>query len=310
MEHFLSLENVSLEDAWLTIGSFDGVHRGHQAILTKLVAGASAQGVPAVVLTFHPHPAVVLRNRQGPYYLTLPDERAQLMGELGIDVVITHPFSSQVADYTADAFVELLFKHLKFKHLLIGHDFALGKNRQGSADYLTMLGEKLGFTVELFHPVTEGEEIISSSSIRAALREGEISKVNSMLGRSYSLSGKVEHGDERGRSIGIPTANLAYSHERLTPSVGVYACYLTVGDRLYSAVTNIGYRPTFYEQANSAHVEAHILDFQEDIYQQDIKIYFVERLRGEQRFSNAEALVNQIQKDIQSTRVLLRKAQP
>lgn len=304
MQHFKSLDQIFLENVWLTIGSFDGVHRGHQAILKQLVAGASAQGVPAVVLTFHPHPAVVLRNRKGPYYLTLPDERAKLMGALGVDVVITHPFSQQVAEYTADAFIELLEKHLKIRHLMVGYDFALGRNRQGDAAYLAMLGEKRGFTVDLFQPVTNGGEIISSSGIRAALREGEIGKVNAMLGRTYSLTGKVEHGDGRGRSIGIPTANLTISPDLLTPGAGVYACRVVAGNRNYAAVTNIGYRPTFYDQPNSVHVEPHILDFQGDLYQQEISVFFVERLRGEQRFSSAEALVEQIHKDIQVTREL------
>jgi riboflavin kinase/FMN adenylyltransferase len=167
-----------------------------------------------------------------------------------------------------------------------------------------MLGEKRGFTVDLFQPVTNGGEIISSSGIRAALREGEIGKVNAMLGRTYSLTGKVEHGDGRGRSIGIPTANLTISPDLLTPGAGVYACRVVAGNRNYAAVTNIGYRPTFYDQPNSVHVEPHILDFQGDLYQQEISVFFVERLRGEQRFSSAEALVEQIHKDIQVTREL------
>lgn len=307
MQHFWSLDGIFLENAWLTIGSFDGVHRGHQAILNQLVAGASKQGVPAVVLTFHPHPAVVLRNRQGPYYLTLPEERAILMGNLGIDMVITHPFSKQVAEYSADEFVERLVKHLRIGHLVVGHDFALGCNRQGDVNYLKGLGENHGFSVELFQPVTDNREIISSSAIRAALREGDLKKVNSMLGRTYHLSGLVEHGDGRGRSIGIPTANVAVAPDLLTPSAGVYVSEVKLGDRVYAAVTNIGYRPTFYDQANRVHVEAHILDFEDDLYQQEISVSFLERLRGEQRFSNAEALVNQIQKDIQVTRDSFRK---
>lgn len=307
MQHFWSLDNVFLENVWLTIGSFDGVHRGHQAILNHIIAGASAQGVPAVVLTFHPHPAVVLRNRTGPYYLTLPDERARLMGELGIDVVITHPFDRQVANYTADAFVELLVKHLKISHLLIGHDFALGRDRQGNAAYLTKLGEKFGFSTEIFQPVTNDQEIISSSSIRAALRAGEIQKVNSMLGRTYKLTGIVEHGDGRGRSIGVPTANLAVAQDLLTPEAGVYACKVTVANQTYAAVTNVGYRPTFYDQPDSVHVEAHLLDFQGDIYKNEISVYFIERLRAEQRFPNIEALVSQIHKDIDTTREIFKE---
>ncbi len=307
MQHFWSLDNVFLENVWLTIGSFDGVHRGHQAILNQIIAGASAQGVPAVVLTFHPHPAVVLRNRTGPYYLTLPDERARLMGELGIDVVITHPFDREVANYTADTFVDLLVKHLKIRHLIVGHDFALGRDRQGNPSYLAMLGGRFGFSTEIFQPVTNDQEIISSSAIRAALRAGEMRKVNSMLGRTYQLTGIVEHGDGRGRSIGIPTANLAVSQDLLTPEAGVYACQVTVANQTYAAVTNVGYRPTFYDQPDSVRVEAHILDFQGDIYKQEISVSFLERLRAEQRFSSIEALVSQINKDIEATREIFKE---
>ncbi len=310
MQHFWSLDQVFCENVWLTVGSFDGIHRGHQAIIKQLVSGASKQGVPAVVLTFHPHPAVVLRNRQGPYYLTLPKERAQLMAGLGIDAVITYPFSREVAAYTADYFVELLVKHLKLSHLLVGHDFALGRNRQGDVSYLSKLGERYGFSVDLLTPVKNHGEVISSSAIRAALSEGDIQKVNSMLGRTFQLTGKVEHGDGRGRSIGIPTANVNIDPSLLSPCAGVYASQVIVGDRKYIAVTNIGVRPTFFDQADRVHIEAHILDFNDDLYEQEVSVLFSERLRGEQRFSNAEALVNQIHEDIQKTRDLFGKAQP
>lgn len=307
MQHYWSLDDVSLENVWLTVGSFDGVHRGHQAILGHLIAGASLKGVPAVVLTFHPHPAVVLRDRKGPYYLTLPEQRAALMGDLGIDYVVTHPFSREIADFSAEDFVKLLVDRLKIQHLLIGYDFALGRDRKGDAKSLTMMGRKFGFSVELFHPVRQSQEIISSSNIRAALKEGDIRKANRMLGRVFDLSGIVEHGDGRGQSIGIPTANLAFSQELLTPNAGVYASKVSVGDRTYAAVTNIGYRPTFYDQPASVHVEAHILDFQGDLYQKEIRIFFFERLRGEQRFASAADLVSQIKKDIQVTRDLLKE---
>ncbi len=306
MRHYWSLEDVSYENVWLTIGSFDGVHRGHQAIIQKLVAGASQAGVPAVVLTFHPHPALILRDRHIPYYLTTPEERLALLDGYGVDVGIIHPFSKDVAESPADTFLLNLYQHLKFKHLLVGHDFALGKDRQGNAQFLSQLGVKMGFTLDIFQPVMEGNRVISSSNIRQALREGEITKANSMLGRQFSLSGQVIHGDGRGRTIGIPTANLAIPLERLTPKAGVYACKARVAGSDYLAVTNIGHRPTFFDQEDSVHIETHILDFSGDIYQQQIVVFFYERLRGEKRFHGVNALIDQIQLDIQVTKNLLR----
>lgn len=307
MLHFESLDGVSFENVWLTIGSFDGVHKGHQAILKQLIAGASAQGVPAVVLTFHPHPAIVLRNRQGPYYLTTPQERAELMGELGVDIVITYPFSRQVAEKTADEFIQELFQHLKMKTLLVGHDFALGKKRQGTPEYLAELGQVYGFIVGIFEAVTLSDEIVSSSLIRASLAEGEVARVKQMLGRPYPLTGRVIHGDGRGRRIGIPTANIELDPQRALPAAGVYACTATSGDQVFAAVTNIGVRPTFKEHESTSHVEVHMLDFKGDLYAQTLTVLFIERLRGEQKFPNAEALVAQINQDIQRTRAILRE---
>ncbi len=229
MQHFQSLDGVFFKNVWLTIGSFDGVHKGHQAILRQLIAGASAEGVPAVVLTFHPHPATVLRNRQGPYYLTMPEERAELMGQLGIDVVVTYPFSPAVAAKTAGEFIAEIHQHLQMSHLLVGHDFALGKNRQGTPDYLADLGKTYGFQVGIFDAVTLADEIVSSSLIRATLAKGEVDRVNKMLGHPYMLTGRVIHGDGRGRTIGIPTANLEIEPRRAVPATGVYACTAVVG---------------------------------------------------------------------------------
>lgn len=306
MQYFDSLDSVSFENVWLTIGSFDGVHKGHQAILRQLVAGASAKGVPAVVLTFHPHPASILRNRTGRYYITTPMERAVLMGQLGVDVVITYPFSKEVAGKTADEFIAELHQHLKMKQILVGHDFALGKNRQGTPDYLAGLGEKYGFQVGIFEAITLSDEIVSSSLVRAALAEGDAARVFTMLGRPYTLKGEVVHGDGRGRTIGIPTANLKVEATRAVPAAGVYACTLSVAERTYGAVTNIGTRPTFDQDDEIIHIEAHILDFSGDIYGKTIQLNFIDRLRGEQRFANASALVAQINQDIHRTRVLLK----
>lgn len=298
MLHFRSLDGVSLQNVWLTIGSFDGVHRGHRAIVEQLTAGAHAVGAPAVVLTFYPHPVAVLRNRQGPYYLTSPEERAALLGELGVDVVITFPFSRQVADMTAREFMAQVCHHLGLVHLCVGYDFALGRGREGDVSTLEKLGQEFGFVVHQAPQVQVDDLAISSSLIRAALAAGDVERAAGLLGYPYRVSGEVAHGDGRGRTIGIPTANLEIWSEKVIPAKGVYACQAWVDDQAWKAVVNVGYRPTFDGQAARMHVEAHLLDCNTDLYGRTLNLAFAARLREEQRFSGVDALVTQIRQDI------------
>jgi riboflavin kinase/FMN adenylyltransferase len=306
MLHHTSLQGLHLQDAWLTIGSFDGVHKGHQAILHKLVAGAHAAGAPAVVLTFHPHPSIILRGRSGPFYLTSPEERAALLGELGVDRVITLPFDRELAGRTADEFVQALYEHLGLRHLYVGHDFALGRGRQGDLLYLQKLGKAMGFTVNVMRPIRQDGQVISSSRIRAALVDGDVRLAGSLLGRCYQVCGEVVPGDGRGRTIGIPTANLDIGSERLLPKNGVYACWAGVDGRFWQAVSNIGVRPTFESQETLPRLEAHLLDYHSDLYGKELTISFVAKLRDEQRFPNVLALVTQIQNDIRKAKKILR----
>jgi riboflavin kinase/FMN adenylyltransferase len=305
MQHFESLEQVSVENAWLTIGSFDGVHRGHQEIIRNLVTGARAASVPAIVLTFYPHPVFVLRGHNGPFYLTSPQERATLLGELGVDVVITCPFNQQVAATSARDFMGKLQRHLGLRQLWVGQDFTLGRNREGTLPVLRQLGVEFGYEVQVLPPVEIDGFGISSSQIRIFLGKGEVDSAARMLGRPYRLVGQVVHGDGRGRTIGIPTANLAIWLERLVPKAGVYACQAHLAQRNYAAAVNIGVRPTFDGNALAPQVEAHLLDFEGDLYGQEIQLDFITRLRDEQRFPNIETLVSQIQHDIARTRSLL-----
>jgi riboflavin kinase/FMN adenylyltransferase len=305
MQHFESLEQVSVENAWLTIGSFDGVHRGHQEIIRNLVTGARAASVPAIVLTFYPHPVFVLRGHNGPFYLTSPQERATLLGELGVDVVITCPFNQQVAATSARDFMGKLQRHLGLRQLWVGQDFTLGRNREGTLPVLRQLGVEFGYEVQVLPPVEIDGFGISSSQIRIFLGKGEVDSAARMLGRPYRLVGQVVHGDGRGRTIGIPTANLAIWLERLVPKAGVYACQAHLAQRNYAAAVNIGVRPTFDGNALAPQVEAHLLDFKGDLYGQEIQLDFITRLRDEQRFPNIETLVSQIQHDIARTRSLL-----
>ena len=305
MQHYRSLEAANLSASWLTIGSFDGVHRGHQAIIKQLVNQAHASGSPAAVLTFFPHPAAILQNRKEPFYLTSPEKRAKLLGDLGIDVVITHPFSLDVAALTAQNFMTIVFEHLHPQHILVGYDFALGRGREGNAARLRELGEQLGYTLDIFQPVQLEGEIVSSSQIRSALAQGDVGKADRLLGRPYQLSGEIIHGDGRGRLLGIPTANLDVWAWHVLPKAGVYACRAHVADQVWDAVTNVGVRPTFENQLVPARVETHILDFKQDLYGRVVALDFIEHLRDEQRFPNVEALVAQINLDIQQARTNL-----
>jgi riboflavin kinase/FMN adenylyltransferase len=305
MRHERSLEGLALQGAWLTIGSFDGVHRGHQAILSDLVAGAHRQGVLAVALTFHPHPAVVLGKRERPFYLTTPEGQADQMRALGVDVLITHPFNSEVAGLSARQFLTTLKKHLKFTDLLVGHDFAMGHNRQGDVPALRQLGEEMDFSVQVHNPVQVEGVVVSSSRIRSALSEGEVGLAARLLGRPYRLDGPVTTGKGRGRGLGIPTANLAVSELRMIPGNGVYVCRAHVAGENWGAVTNVGVRPTFEGGAGRPVVEAHLLDFDEDLYDQTLELDFLARVRSEMRFSGPEALVAQIRADIDHARSLL-----
>jgi riboflavin kinase/FMN adenylyltransferase len=257
------------------------------------------------VLTFHPHPAVVLGKRNSPFYLTTPEERAERMGELGVDVVITHPFTQQVANTSARDFIAQLYAHLHINCLCVGHDFALGKGREGDVPTLRRLGEEFGYQVHIVEPVEVDGKVVSSSLIRAALADGDVEMAARLLGRPYEISGEVVHGDSRGRSIGIPTANLAVRADRALPKPGVYTCQATLQGARFGAVTNVGYRPTFNDQAPAPTVEAHLLDFDGEIYGAFLCLAFITRLRDEKRFENVQALVEQIRRDIQRGRQIL-----
>jgi riboflavin kinase/FMN adenylyltransferase len=302
MRHFSSLEGVYLQDTWLTIGTFDGVHRGHQEIVRRLAAGAQTAGCQAVVLTFYPHPAVVLGKRTAPFYLTTPDERAALLGDCGADVVVTYPFDTRVAATSAFDFMSGLKSHLGLRHLLVGRDFALGKDREGNVDRLAEIGEQLDYRVEIMPPVEVDGMLVSSSRVRAALATGDMDMAASLLGRPYQVNGLVVAGDGRGRTIGIPTANLNMWAERAFPKSGVYICRALLEGRAWGAVANVGVRPTFEQGTDTPRVEAHLLDFEQDLYGQTLHLDFLARLRDEQRFPGIQALVEQIQRDIAQAR--------
>ena len=305
MQHQYGLDSLQLKNTWLTIGSFDGVHRGHQEIVRRLSTEAHAVGAQAVVLTFHPHPKKVLGIKKDFYYLTSPDERAVLLGEFGADLVVTYPFDLQVAGTSARDFVREIHAGLGFTHLLVGPDFALGRKREGDIPTLRRLGGELGFEVETFGPIKVDDLQVSSSQIRALLDAGDVEEVNFLLKRPYTVSGPVVPGDGRGRTIGIPTANLKVWEEKQLPKSGVYVCRALLDGQAWGAVTNIGVRPTFDHRTMAIQVEAHLLDYYDDLYGRELNLQFIHRLRDEQRFSGPQALVTQIHLDIERARLML-----
>ncbi|MEX2161160.1 MAG: bifunctional riboflavin kinase/FAD synthetase [Anaerolineales bacterium] len=306
MQHLHSLQDAQVKSAWLTIGVFDGVHLAHQKIIRDLAAAAHAQSSPAVVLSFSPHPAEILRGPLSSFYLSDPAEKVEQLAGLGVDVFITHPFTREVANTSARDFVAQLKKHLGLAQLWVGHDFALGHNREGNVPLLQSLGRELGFEVHLIEVVKLDGEIISSSRIRALLAEGKVEQAARLLGRPYALSGEIVGGAKRGRVMGIPTANIAVPETRAVPGLGIYVTWATLGSRRWGSVTSIGVRPTFEAGATKPVVETHLLDYGGgEIYGETLRLDFIARLRPEQRFSGVEELVAQIHRDIEAGRLVL-----
>lgn len=308
MNHIYSLEDIQLEDpSLLTIGVFDGMHIGHQTLIQHLVQHAHEQNMLAVALTFFPHPDIVLRGLEGRYYLMTPDQRAEMMIRLGMDYVVTHPFNQDVREIRAADFVDRLLKHLKMKQLWVGSDFALGYKREGNVEYLTEQGQEKGFTVEAIELIMNGagKTVIRSSQIRDKVLAGELDEVRRWLGRGYSVVGEVVHGEKRGRTIGFPTANVAVWEQQIIPANGVYAGWAKLGNEIFKAVTNIGVRPTF--EGDNVTVEAHLLDFDRDIYGQSLEVSFETRLRSEKKFNGIQELISQIHADVESARGYLEE---
>lgn len=307
MIHVRSLDEISLERSWLTIGVFDGVHRGHQEIIRRLTSGAHAVKAPAVVVTFWPHPATVLAAGRV-RCLTTPDERAALLASLGVDAVLTYEFDTATANTSAQEFVGRLHDRLDFRHLLIGYDFALGKGREGNATRLAEIGLELGYEVEIIPALGDESGVVSSTEIRKLVATGDVAAAANLLGHPYSLHGPVVPGDRRGRDLGYPTANIDYPREKILPLNGIYACWAWIDDQRHRAAVNVGVRPQFHPDALTPLVEAYILDLDRQLYGADLRLDFVQRLRDEMRFPSVAALIEQIRRDVTSTREILTPA--
>lgn len=315
--HTYDLDAINLQNAWLTIGIFDGVHRGHREILRTLIRGAHSAGEPAVVLTFDPHPAVVLGGKLDFKCLSTPDERIALLESAGVDAVITQAFSREFADQTAGEFMGHVSKAMGLRHLLIGYDTALGRGREGNAIRLIEIGKELGYTVLVVPPLSDEKGVISSTRIRRSIAGGQLSAAESDLGRYYDLTGPVIHGDGRGHRINVPTANIQAPSGKIIPLNGIYACWAWLVNsnrgsdedsslgKKFAAATNVGVRPTFTPDLPAPAIEAHLLDFNRDLYGQQVRLEFVQYIRPEEKFSSVGALVEQIHADIALTRKIL-----
>ncbi len=264
-------------------------------------------GSLAVVLTFHPHPAIVLGGKTDFKYLNTPTERVQILSSLGVNIVITQTFNQSLADQTALEFMQRLSCHVGLNRLVIGYDTALGKGREGNASRLAEIGQDLGYEVETVAPLKDEKGIISSTRIRAEIASGDVTSAAADLGRYFFVTGPVIHGDGRGRKINVPTANIEIPPGKLLPANGIYATWAWVKGKRYAAATNVGVRPTFTPDLPSPAVEAHLLDFDGDIYGQDLRLEFVDYLRPEEKYDSVEALLVQIARDIEKTRVILGK---
>jgi len=295
-----------LERTVVTIGNFDGVHLGHREIFRRVVNRAREIDGLATVLTFVPHPLKVLTPERAPRLLNTYPEKERLIAASCIDVLVALPFDRQMADMPPEQFVrDILVDRLGVRHLIVGYDYAFGRNREGDVDFLRGAGREAGFEVEMLEPIRRDNQIFSSTLIRRRLASGDVAGTVELLGRHFNLEGRVIHGASRGASLGFPTANLLTDKEVL-PRPGVYAVKARLGEEIFDGVMNIGFNPTFGTERIS--LEVHLLDFSGDIYDQSLRVYFVERLREEMVFESVDDLVAQIRMDITRAKDILSRS--
>jgi riboflavin kinase/FMN adenylyltransferase len=291
------------------IGMFDGVHLGHRHVLEHVKADAERRGLSSAVVTFDRHPAYVVRPEHAPRLLTTLEQKLELLEENGIDVVYVVHFDEAVAATSAADFVdEVLVDALHARCLVVGADFHFGKGREGNVPRLTELGAERGFGVHGLELIRHEADApaVTSTAIRAALAAGDVALAARLLGRPYEVCGIVAHGDKRGRTIGFPTANVPVLGETAMPSDGVYAGWFTRADgSVHQAAISLGRRPTFYVEQDQSLLEAFLLDFSDDLYDESVRVSFVGRCRGQVKFDSIEALVAQMGRDVERSRIFL-----
>jgi riboflavin kinase/FMN adenylyltransferase len=287
----------------ITVGMFDGVHKGHQHLIRCLKESAIRQGCASGVITFTNHPRSVMSPDVRVALLTTPEDRLRLISEQGVDLVVPLSFTPDLSAMRARNFVELLKETLNLRGLVVGPNFAFGYQREGTAGVLTQLGQEMGFTVEVVEPVEFEGRIVSSTAVRSSVVAGDMADAAWMLSRPFILTGFVVEGDRRGRQIGFPTANLDVEPGILLPADGIYATWTQADGKTYTSATNIGFRPTF--GVGGRQVETHLLDYSGDLYNAKIRVAFVRKLRDEMKFDGVESLVKQLHKDVTQAKVVL-----
>ena len=306
METFRSISELSKlrGPLFLAIGVFDGVHLGHQAVISTSAQHARAANGTAVVVTFDPHPEKVLRPKTAPHLLTATPHKIALIRDLGMAHLLIITFDKQFAATEPEEFVHELVEHSKsLREICVGHEWSFGKNRRGNLKLLNQFGARFDFGVVGIPPVTVNGELVSSTTIRKAVETGDLAKAAQMLGREYTVLGTVVSGDNRGKKIGFPTANLS-AHNEQFPANGVYFAEAKLEGVIYPGVVNLGYRPTVDTRKSERILEIHLFDFDHDIYGKDLEVRFIRYLRPETKFESVEALVRQIGLDVKQARKL------
>ena len=297
---------VPQREMLLTIGVFDGVHTGHCYLLESLKRRAQERKLLSGVVTFNPHPQLVLHPQRAIRCQLLAislKDRVKSLQELGMDLVAVLSFTPELSQLSAREFMSLLVKHLRMRGIVVGPDFALGRGREGDVKLLRSLGQEMEFSVETMAPFTIDGEIVSSTLIRQALAQGNMAKVERLMGRYFYLVGEIVSADKRGRSLGFPTANLDIEPQQALPGKGVYASIAQVDGKQLPSVTNVGTRPTFGNGKNW--VETHLLNYEGNLYSKEIRVEFVQKLRGERVFASSEKLKAQIERDVQEAEAIL-----
>ncbi|HAA65720.1 MAG TPA: bifunctional riboflavin kinase/FAD synthetase [Acidimicrobiaceae bacterium] len=287
----------------VTVGEYDGVHRGHRTVISEMHRMAAERGCATSVVTFDRHPATIVRPESAPLLLCDLDHKLELLAETGVDYTLVVEFTPEQAEVPAEMFArQVLVDCLQARAVVVGADFHFGQGRRGNVETLGAVGEEFGYEVvglPLVKQLTGEGEVISSTSIRAALSEGDVEKAHRLLGRPFEVRGVVTPGDRRGRTIGFPTANIPTTPDLQVPADGVYAAWYVRDDGAqYPAAVNIGKRPTFYDDAERSLIEAHLIGFRGDLYGESAKVRFVRRLRGEKKFDGIDSLKQQLVKDV------------
>ncbi len=289
---------------FLAIGVFDGVHRGHQAVISTSADHAAASNGTPVVVTFDPHPEKVLRPQAAPHLLSATEHKIALIRALGVEHLLVITFDKQFAATEPEDFVQKLVIHSKpLQEICVGHEWSFGKNRRGNLDLLKKLGAKFNFDVVGIPPVKINGAVVSSTAIREAIEKGDLAKAAEMLGREYTILGTVTRGDNLGKKIGFPTANLSAHSEQFPPN-GVYVAEARIDGELYRGVINLGIRPTVSSGKSERVLEIHLFDFNRDIYGHDVEVRFLKFLRSEKKFQDLDTLVQQIRQDVEQARQL------